>query len=97
MSDDIFNQAAKIVRAYSRELLEERRKDYEEFHEDRRSLKLGQLDRFAQGLPDAQCAKVHGYCKHCDGEIYAKDEEYCVHCLEWKKDEDEALIEEDWD
>ena len=36
------------------------------------------LDRFAQGPPDPQEAKVKAYCEGCGGEIYKDEEVYVV-------------------
>ncbi len=36
------------------------------------------LDRFSQGLPDKQDAKVMAECEACGGEIYEGEEVYMV-------------------
>lgn len=36
------------------------------------------LDRFSQGLPDPQEAKVMAYCEGCGGEIYEGEDVYCI-------------------
>lgn len=36
------------------------------------------LDRFAQGSPDPQEAKVKAYCEGCGGEIYEGEDVYVV-------------------
>ncbi len=46
------------------------------------------LDRFAQGLPDPQDAKVMAYCESCHGEIYEGEDVYVVYG---------AILHADWD
>ena len=36
------------------------------------------LDRFAQGLPNPAEARVMAYCEGCGGEIYPREDVYCV-------------------
>lgn len=61
------------------------------------------LDRFAQGLPDPQNAKVMAYCEGCGGEIYEGEDVYVVNgeilhddweCLVQYIDPDVKTIEE---